>query len=372
MRDAIIAYIGLGSNLGDRDANIQKALRAVGDVDGVQVEKASSVIETESLVNDGQEEYLNAAAKLSCSISAEQLLGKLLAIEDALGRTREAKWAARTIDLDLLLYGSEVVDEQGLILPHPQMHLRSFVLRNLIDIDPQICHPVLDADVSQLAERLGGNDFVPASDSPAIISIAGLIGVGKTTLGNKLAELYDCDIVLEPYKENPFLAKVYAGQVELALDSQLFFLTERIKQLNVEKTKQSKICITDYVFQKELVYAEMQLDDIQLDLYKNIYNSMTSGQAQPCVVVYLTDTSQGCLAKIHKRNRPYEQHIEAEFLDELGRKYDELFEKWDICPVIKLEACEIDYSDEQSIGRLAEQIKYYADVSSTSGDFVKA
>jgi len=372
MRDAVIAYIGLGSNLGDRDANIQKALRAIAEIDGVDVEKVSSVIESDSIAGDGQEKYLNAAAKVSCSISTETLLSKLLSIEAALGRTRNVKWAARTIDLDLLLYGSEIVNKPNLILPHPQMHLRSFVLKNLADIDPQICHPILDADVSQLACRLGGNDFAPTSAGPAIISIAGLIGVGKTTLAEKLGELYGCDIILEPYKENPFLAKVYEGHTELALDSQLFFLTERIKQLNSEKIKQGKIFITDYVFQKELIYATMQLDSDQLGLYKTIYDSLTKGQTQPCVVVYLTDSSQGCLAKIHKRNRPYEQHIEAKFLDELGQKYDELFESWNICPVIKSEASEIDYSDEEAIRRIAEQIKYYANVSSTPKHFVKA
>src|SRR5262245_24500806 len=129
---AVTAYIGLGSNLGDRQKNLRQALDCLGQSGGVSVTKVSSFHETEPVGGpSGQGKYLNAAAELTTTLSAADLLAALLAIEQKLGRVRRERFGPRSIDLDLLLYGQEIIDrseQPALQVPHPRMHQRLFVL----------------------------------------------------------------------------------------------------------------------------------------------------------------------------------------------------------------------------------------------------
>ncbi|OHB79083.1 MAG: hypothetical protein A2Z25_22775, partial [Planctomycetes bacterium RBG_16_55_9] len=187
-----------------------------------------------------------------------------------------------------------------------------------------------------------------------LVSIAGIIGVGKTTLARKLAGLLDCEVLLEPYDANPFLPEVYAGKKEQALDSQLFFLVHRTKQLDPSVRARGRVCISDYVFDKELIYARRLLDAQQLALYEEIHSPFAAKVAAPVLVIYMRDPAAACLARIHSRNRPYEQKIELSFLEALGSDYDRLFEGWKGCPVIR-----VSTSQAADAERLAHQMKYY-------------
>ena len=224
MNESKIAYIGIGSNLGDRKKNIDNALKMLTQTDGIQPLRTSDIIETNPLAGVEQPRYLNTVAELTTALSAQNFHKKISGIETALGRTRNVKWSPRTIDLDLLFFGDEIIKETNLVVPHPQMHLRTFVLSGLCQLNPALVHPVMKVDVSTLANRLNNTDFIPDSEVGQLVSIAGLIGSGKTTLANKLSQVLDCPIILEPYDQNPYLPEVYAGKKELALDSQLFFL----------------------------------------------------------------------------------------------------------------------------------------------------
>ena len=189
MMKSTTAYIGLGSNLGDRRAYIKRAIKMLAETKYIQVCSVSDVIETNPLGQVNQPKYLNAVAEIKTSLSAQGLHKTLVGIETALGRARGEKWLPRTIDLDLLLFGQEVVNLPHLTIPHPQMHLRSFVLKGLQQLNPNLLHPVIQESVSELANRLGGCDFVLNPDVPQLISMAGVIGVGKTTLARKLSNL---------------------------------------------------------------------------------------------------------------------------------------------------------------------------------------
>ena len=167
-----------------------------------------------------------------------------------------------------MLFGEEIINSHDLTVPHRQMHLRSFVLSGLCQLNGKLKHPVLKETVEVLAGRLGGGDFVLKTDSPQLVSIAGVIGVGKTTLAKRLAEEFDCEWIAEPYNENPYMPKVYAGDEELALDSQLYFLTHRARQLDADILASGKMVISDYVFDKELLYARRLLSSEQLGLYE--------------------------------------------------------------------------------------------------------
>jgi 2-amino-4-hydroxy-6-hydroxymethyldihydropteridine diphosphokinase len=130
------AYVGVGANLGDREATIRAALAALPGVVAV-----SALRETDPVGIVEQPLFLNGAAALETELAARELLETLLAVERELGRERGERWGPRTIDLDLLLYGDETIDEPGLIIPHPRLHERRFALEPLLDLDPELAIP---------------------------------------------------------------------------------------------------------------------------------------------------------------------------------------------------------------------------------------
>ena len=135
-------FVGLGSNLGERESMIRLALDDLARLPSTALVRASSLYETEPVGDTEQPNFLNAVAQLETELAARQLLWNLLLIERRLGRVRSRRWGPRTIDLDLLLYGSEVLDEPGLQVPHPELIRRSFVLVPLVELDPLVVHPV--------------------------------------------------------------------------------------------------------------------------------------------------------------------------------------------------------------------------------------
>ena len=137
-----LAYVGLGTNLGDRASMLRAAVEQLRVEPGVEVVAASTTRETEPVGIADQPRFLNAAVALETTLPARELLDRLLAIERRLGRTREGpRFGPRTIDLDLLLYGGEQIDEPGLEVPHPRLHERLFALEPLAELDPDLVVP---------------------------------------------------------------------------------------------------------------------------------------------------------------------------------------------------------------------------------------
>ena len=134
------SFVGLGSNLGDPRAQIHEALDLLGGEDGVEVVAVSTLRETGPVGYEDQPRFLNGAAELRTTLSPRELLERLLAIERRLGRVRGEgpRFGPRTIDLDLLLHGDQVVAEPGLEIPHPRLHERAFALEPLLDLDPDV------------------------------------------------------------------------------------------------------------------------------------------------------------------------------------------------------------------------------------------
>jgi 2-amino-4-hydroxy-6-hydroxymethyldihydropteridine diphosphokinase len=137
------AYVGLGSNLGDREATIRRAVELLGERPGIKLVAVSTLRETDPVGYEDQPRFLNGAAALEVDLTARALLDELLAVERDLGRDRsqETRWGPRTIDLDLLLYGEETVDEPGLTVPHPRLAERQFVLEPLYELDRELTLP---------------------------------------------------------------------------------------------------------------------------------------------------------------------------------------------------------------------------------------
>ncbi len=148
-----IAYVALGSNLGDREENLRRALALLA-ANGQVVERVSSFLRTEPYGVTDQPEFLNAVCRVRTELEPLELLRLLLRLEQELGRVRLRHWGERNIDLDLLLYEERVLNLSELVLPHPDMQNRDFVLLPLAEIAPQLVHPLLKKTIAQLKDEL--------------------------------------------------------------------------------------------------------------------------------------------------------------------------------------------------------------------------
>ncbi len=360
MSGEITAYIGLGSNLGGRDKNIKKALDAIAGDKHIRLLRTSSVIETKPLADKKQRDYLNCAVEIKTNFKAGSLLKVLKKIEANLGRKESVeKWSSRTIDLDILLFGNKKIHKKNLTIPHRQMHLRSFVLKGLCEIDSQIVHPVLKENISVLYSRLNGKDFYVDENQPQLVSIAGVIGAGKTTLAVGLRDIFDFRLIKEAYDTNPFLAKVYAGQKSLALDSQLYFLLSRCEQLKQDDFPQDSVAVSDYIMDKEMIYARIWLDSVQFEIYRKVNAVMSKTVIQPTMAIYLKLSPQKALERVKQRSRPYEQGVDLNFLEKLHIGYEKLVESFNRCPVITIDAGAADFRRKEEIEAIGKKINYY-------------
>jgi 2-amino-4-hydroxy-6-hydroxymethyldihydropteridine diphosphokinase len=149
------AFLGLGSNLGERESMIRQALEGISALPQTDLVRASSLYDTEPVGDVEQPNFLNAVAQVETDLAATQLLWNLQLIEKRLGRERTRRWGPRVIDLDLLLYGDEVIDEPSLRVPHPELTRRAFVLVPLVELEPLLVHPVTGETMLSHLTRLG-------------------------------------------------------------------------------------------------------------------------------------------------------------------------------------------------------------------------
>ena len=158
----VTAFIALGSNLGDRLAYLRHGVLALETHPHVTITDKSRIFETGPVGGpDNQGKYLNAVVQLETTLGARDLLNTLLEIERVEGRVRVTRWGPRTLDLDVLLYGLEVIDEPGLTVPHPRLHERAFVLEPLSDLAPGLEVPGLGVTVSKLRSGVDASDVWP-------------------------------------------------------------------------------------------------------------------------------------------------------------------------------------------------------------------
>ena len=159
------AYIGIGLNLGDKLSNCLSAIDRINTIPGSKVTARSDFYRTSPVGVEEQDWYVNGVVAVTTNATAQHLLKSLLAIEADMGRERRRKWDSRIIDLDILLFGDDIIDEENLKVPHPMMHLRKFVLVPMVSMAPHLIHPILGkpllalfssiSDESQAVVRLG-------------------------------------------------------------------------------------------------------------------------------------------------------------------------------------------------------------------------
>lgn len=191
------------------------------------------------------------------------------------------------------------------------------------------------------------------------IAIEGVIGAGKTTLAQLLSERNNARLVLEKFEENPFLPKFYEDRKRYAFQTQLAFLASRFKQQQKMTNKElfDEYIISDYIFEKDRIFARLNLDDDELALYDNIYGIMTGISAKPDLVIYLQSTVDRLMENIKQRGRDYEKHITPDYLQELSDAYNQFFYHYDKAPLIIINTTNVDFlHNPDHLAYLEEQI----------------
>jgi deoxyguanosine kinase len=193
--------------------------------------------------------------------------------------------------------------------------------------------------------------------SPGYIVIEGPIGVGKTTLANRLAASFGCDLLLEGAEENPFLEKFYQDPGAAALPTQLFFLLQRARQLKQMKQSDmfNPVRVADFLIEKDRLFAELTLDMDELDLYEQVYASLTIDIPGPDLVVYLQAPVEVLLERIQKRGLNSERYIEAAYLQRLCDSYIQFFYQYNNAPLLIVNAADIDFANNDDDYRLLHQ-----------------
>jgi 2-amino-4-hydroxy-6-hydroxymethyldihydropteridine diphosphokinase len=160
MMDGVICFVGLGSNMDDPAGHCLKAMHLISEADGVNLLRSSSLYRTEPVGCVEQDWFVNAVAEIRTELTAHKLLKVLQDIENNMGRVRKEKWEPRIIDLDILLYGQEVIGDGNLAIPHPEFHRRRFVLVPLCEIASYVIHPAFGVSIRGLMDRLNDEGIV--------------------------------------------------------------------------------------------------------------------------------------------------------------------------------------------------------------------
>ncbi|HHH36751.1 MAG TPA: deoxynucleoside kinase [Gammaproteobacteria bacterium] len=179
---------------------------------------------------------------------------------------------------------------------------------------------------------------------PDYIVIEGPIGVGKTSLARRLASTFETDLLLEGADENPFLERFYRNPREAALQTQLYFLFQRARQMQALRQGDifRPVRVADFLMEKDRLFAQLTLDDDELRLYEQVYRQLTVDAPRPDLVVYLQAPVETLLARIRRRGIDHEQYIDAAYLEKVVDAYARMFHYYNASPLLIVNAAEID------------------------------
>ncbi len=205
------------------------------------------------------------------------------------------------------------------------------------------------------------------TDSPLYIAVEGPIGVGKTTLVERLAERFEARIVFEAFEDNPFLPRFYEDRARFAFSTQIFFLMSRFKQQ--QELAQADLfrpnILADYHLFKDRIFAELTLADQELALYERVYRSLATQILKPSVVVFLHAPLSTLLTRIARRGRDFERNMDPEYLRDLSRAYQRFFQRYDETPLLRVDNDRLDYAtrrpeSEAIIDAIVDRIRHLA------------
>ena len=354
--------LALGSNIGDKKLNIENCIAMIHDSVATVV-KTSKLYESPAWGFEG-EAFYNCAILVNTHLSPVQILDRVLEIEKILGRNRLdiVGYQSRIIDIDVIAFNDEVIVEEHLLVPHPKMEDRLFVLLPMQDLQSNWQHPIHKKYINELiaeTEDVSDCHVVSEIEEPLskinleqynYIAIEGNIGAGKTTLVNKIADDFNAKTVLERFADNPFLPKFYEDQARYALPLEMSFLADRYQQISDDLAQFDlfkDFIVADYHIFKSLIFAKVTLTDDEYRLYRKLFEIIYKEMKKPDLYIYLYQNTERLLQNIKLRGRDYEQNIPAEYLDKINHGYLDYIKSQPDLNVLIIDVSERDFVKNQ-------------------------
>ena len=283
------------------------------------------------------DEFLNTCLEVSTYLPPEQLLERIQEIEKELGREASSShsYENRVIDIDILFFEDEIVFSKKIMIPHPKILERKFVLVPLNKIASSFIHPVSKTRVSQCLLDCTDNSEIteitdvlfrpiPLTEKYNYIAIEGNIGAGKTSLAKMMSDEFNAKVVLERFADNPFLPKFYEDKDRYAFPLEMSFLADRYQQLSDDLAQFDlfkNFIVSDYYIFKSLIFAQVTLQKEEYMLYRKMFDLMYKEITKPDLYIYLYQNTDRLLENIKKRGRSYEQNIEKGYLKKIHDGY---------------------------------------------------
>lgn len=345
--------------MGDRFGNLQNAVDSLFKEVGA-ILKISSVYETPAIGFEGAP-FLNCAVLVSTDLNPSKALKTILQIEKTLGRERKElkTYSSRPIDIDIIFIDELIINSENLIVPHPRMEDRKFVLEPLADLDLQFTHPVSRKSIAAILNEVRDNSEIskqakwlnnPMRDYNIsqfnYMAIEGNIGAGKTSLATKIAQDFNAKLILERFKDNPFLPKFYEDAARYAFPLEMSFLADRYQQLVDDITQFDlfkESVVSDYDVNKSLIFASITLPEEEYALYRKLFQVMHKDLPKPDIYIYLYQNTERLLENIKKRGRKYEKSIAADYLQKLNSGYLEFIKSQHSGNIKIIDISEMDF-----------------------------
>ena len=326
-----LCLIGLGSNVGNRRQTLVEAVARLARHPQVQIARQSPLLETSPVGGPpGQTPYLNGAVLVETSLAPQALLEVAQAIEIQLGRQRQERWGPRTVDLDLLLYDRLVLATPALVLPHPRMAWRRFVLEGAAQIAGEMVHPVIDWSIQRLLEHLDTSAYY--------VAITGSIGAGKTRLARQVAERTNARLLAEQ-PNFPQLGAFYRDPTGHAWQIELEFVDGRARSLAAQRPEwreDRRPTVSDFWFDQSAAFARVWLRPEQWEAYCARWEQACHGVVRPRLVVLIEVGTEELLRRILSRGRQCEAGLTREQLDRISRSVVEQASRPHQGPLLRL------------------------------------
>jgi len=184
---------------------------------------------------------------------------------------------------------------------------------------------------------------------PRFIAVEGAIGAGKTSLVNLLEQQYGARVILEENDSNPFIAKFYEDQETYSFQTQIFFLLSRYNQYMelAQRDLFNSVVVIDYLFQRDKIFAQLNLEDHEYHLYEQIYNLISSKAPKPDLVIFLQASTEVLLERVSKRGREYESFMDPDYLDSVNKAFNNFFFYYSDTPLLVINTNEIDFVEKK-------------------------